>query len=477
MELKEIFTEGRSINDIISDLKEKDVEVMPWSKLSKEYIPSKHEIMTDKITRKDKTRKDGTVEKVARVTYGSQRMYSRRMTQMTFSIPVERLYDIGKDEERKSIADAIEKIYEGVRIDAVNARRWHAYFASCEILSIWYAVKSPNEDYGFKSEYKLRCMSYSPMDKKYSRIEQAELFPVFDGVDLIAMSLEYTKKEKDEKSKKAKDVQYFETYTSDKHYVWKKDNNDWVEVKKPEEIILLKIPGIYQWRPLPIWEDATNNTKEIEYALSRQSDIIRKNSAPILKIKGKLANNDRPESDVAREVYQMEGENTDISYVTWSQQVEATKFYTEILKKNMDEELQLPNLSPENTRGLGIVSGESRKTLLTDAHLKVGEESGDIIEFLDRECKVVKTFIELMNTKWKGKTASINVSHKITPFIQNDEDAEITKIAKATGGEPIASRMTGIKRLGWVEDTVAENELIEKEQAAKNVMDVFEPTE
>ena len=470
MELKEIFAAGRSIDDIISDLKEKDVDVMSWSDLSNEYIPSMHEIMTDKVTRKDKTRKDGTVEKVARVTYGSQRMYTRRMTQMAFSIPVERQYDTGKDEEKKAVALAIEKIYDGVRIDAINARRWHAYFASCEVLTIWYAVKSPNEEYGFKSEFKLRCMSYSPMDKKYSRIEQAELYPLFNGADLIAMSFEYTKREK------KKDVQYFECYTSDKHYVWKKEGGDWVEIISPEDIVLLKIPGIYQWRPIPIWEDATNNTKEIEYALSRQSDIIRKNSAPILKIKGKLINNDKPESDVAREVYQMEGDNTDISYVTWAQQVEATKFYTEILKKNMDEELQLPNLSFENTKGLGVMSGEARKTLLTDAHLKVGEESGDIIEFLDRECNVVKAFLELMNVKWKGKTSSINVRHKITPFIQNDEDADITKIAKATGGEPIASRMTGIKRLGWVEDAEAENMLIEKEQYAKSAVDAFEPT-
>jgi len=469
MELSEIFAEGRSIDDIISDLKEKNVDVMSWDVLSKEYIPSEHEIMTDKITRRDKIRSDGTIEKIARVTYGSQRMYSRRMTQMAFSIPVERVYDAGKDEEKQVIADAIEKIYEGVRIDAVNTKRWHAYFSSCEVLTIWYAVKSPNEEYGFKSDYKLRCMSYSPMDRKYSRIEQAALYPLFNGVDLIAISLEYSKVEK------KKDVQYFECYTSEKHYLWKKEGDKWEEVIQAEDIVLMKIPAAYQWRPMPIWEDATNNTKEIEYTLSRQSDIIRKNSAPILKLKGKLLNNAKPETDAAREVYQLEGD-ADIDYVTWQQQVEATKFYTEILKKNMDEELQLPNLSLENTKGLGVVSGEARKTLLTDAHLKVGEESGDIVEFLDRECNVIKAFLELMNVKWKGKTSSVIVKHKITPFIQNDEDAYITKIAKATGGEPIASRITGIKRLGWVKDAEAESEQIEKEQMTKKSADVFEPT-
>jgi len=81
-----------------------------------------------------------------------------------------------------------------------------------------------------------------------------------------------------------------------------------------------------------------------------------------------------------------------------------------------------------------------------------------------------------MNTKWKNKTSSVNVKHKITPFIQNDEDAEITKITKATGGEPIASRITAIKRLAWVKDVEAENALIEKEQSEKNFNDTFEPT-
>ncbi|MFV0536813.1 MAG: phage portal protein [Dysgonomonas sp.] len=468
MELNEIFEKNRNIADIISDLKEKSVIVIPWSKLVREYDPSKHEIMTDKVTRKDKVRPDGSLEKVARVTYGMQRISTRRMTQMAFSIPVKRNYDTGEDTVKKAIAVAIEKIYKKARIDAINTKRMHAYFAACEILSIWYAVKSENEDYGFKSKYKLRCMSFSPMDAKFSRIEQANLYPLMQGQDMLAMSMEYYKIEKKRK------ILYFETYIANKHYLWKLADSGWEEVSHPEDIVILKIPGSYLWRPLPIWEDATNNTKEIEYALSRESDIIRKNSAPIVKIAGKLANGKTAE-DVAREVYQLEGTG-DISYVTWQQQVEALKFYTETLKKNTEEELQLPNLSLENTKGLGALSGEARKTLLTDGHLKVGDESGDIIEFLDRECNIIKAFLEQMNTQWRGKTASVDVEHVITPFIQNDEMNDIEKNTKATGGKAIASRRTAVKRLGWVDENEIKNEIeqIEKEEAEQYAGDVFE---
>lgn len=469
MEIQDIFNENRPIADIIADLKEKSVEVPSWNKLVKEYDPTRHKIMTDKISRKDKIRPDG-VEKVARITYGLQRISTRRMTQMAFTIPVERIYTFDeKDADAKMIADAIESVYEAVRIDSVNAKRMKAYFAACEILTIWYAVKAKNKEYGFDSEFKLRCMSFSPMDKKFSRIEQANLYPIIEANDLITMSFEYVKKEQGKK------VTYFECYTAEKHYIWKQIDNEWQIVSEPENIVILKIPGIYLWRPMPIWEDATNNTQEIEYTESRQSDIIRKNSAPIVKIIGDLVNGKTAE-DVAREVYQLKA-GGDIGYATWPQQKEATEFHISTLKQQIEEELQLPNLSLENTKGLGALSGEARQTLLIDGHLKVGEESGDIIEFLDRECNVVKAFLEQMNTKWIGKTSAVKVEHVISPFMLNDDLNEIDKNIKATGGKAIASRKTAIKRLGWVKDADEENTLIEKEENQAYRTDIFETGE
>lgn len=458
-----------SIEDKISELKRKDVDVPSWKELVKEYDPMQHEIMTDTTTRKDKVFKDGSIEKAARVTYGQQRMFARRMTQMSFSIPVKREYDT-HDEESEQIATALESIYKKARIDSMNMNRMHAYFASCEVLTIWYAVESPNNDYGFESKFKLRNRSYSPMDKKFSRIEQADIYPLFTDGDLVAMSFSYRKKAKDVS------VKYFETYTDKKHIVWEEVDGAWTE-KTNEDIVILKIPGVYIWRPMPIHEDTTNNTREIEYTMSRQSDILRRNSAPVLAVEGKFAGKDTA-GDSAREVYRLESGGK-VSYVTWQQQIEAMKFYISELKRNTEEELQLPNLSLENVKGLGAVSGEARKTLLTDAHLKVGYESGEILEFLDRECNVIKAFLELMNVKWKGKTSAVGVEHTITPFVQNDEMNEIEKIMRVTGGEAVASRKTGIKALGWVaaDKVDEETKAIENEQASKYSFSSFEPTE
>ena len=82
-----------------------------------------------------------------------------------------------------------------------------------------------------------------------------------------------------------------------------------------------------------------------------------------------------------------------------------------------------------------------------------------------------------MKPEWKSKIGSLEVEHLITPFIQNDEDAKISKINKATGGRSVASRKTGIKMLGWVKDVDKEFEDIqgeEREEAQNRSMeDVF----
>jgi hypothetical protein len=466
MTVEEIFEGRTQISDIIDGLKDKQVEVPAWAKVKKEYDSSQHEIMTDRVTRKDKVLQDGTIDKAARVTYAMPRIATRRMTQMSVSIPVKRVYNTGDDETLKEIAKAVEKIYAKARIDAVNMKRFHAYFAACEMATIWYAVKGENEDYGFKSQFKLRCMTYSPMETKFSRLGQAGIYPLFDEGDLIALSFSFKTKEA------GRDVEYFESYTSSKHYRWKRIGGGWEEDIAPEDIAIMKIPAIYIYRTMPIWEDCMRNTKELEYAYSRQSDIIRKNSAPILKVAGKLVGNERKGAeDKSREVYQLE-ENGDIQYVTWQQQVEAIKFYTEALKRNMEEELQLPNLSLEQVKGLGVVSGEARKTLLTEPHLKVMEESGDMIEFLDRECKVILAFLEAINTKWKDKTSQLDVEHIITPFIQNDEGAAIDNTSKAVNAG-VASKKTAIKRLGWVDDADKELEQIAEEKQSERSEDVF----
>ena len=449
-EINQILTAG-SVDVIIEALKRKSVCVPSWDKLIKDYEPKEHEIVTDTVTRKNKVKTDGSVEKASRIYLGLEKLLTRRMTEFTFAIPVKRVYhNIEDNETRQSIAKAIEAIYKYARIDAENIRRGNAYYAACEICTIWYAVEKPNSLYGFRSKFKLKCNTYSPMDG-------VSLYPLFDERgDMLAMSLEYTKKILD------KEITYFETYTANKHYKWKQENNrSWEEVTN-EPIVLMKIPAIYAYRDSAIYADLSYIRKEIEYTLSRNSDVIAYNSAPILKVAGGMqGKEDKGES---RRMFRVEN-GGDVSYVSWAQSIEALKYHVETLTNSFWSQSQMPDISFEKMKNLGNIGYDARQTLLTDAHLKVGDEAGNWLELLDRESSIVKAFLSLMNVQWKEEIDNVDVENIITPFIQNDEKNEIEKLTTANGGKPILSQLESIKALGYSNDPEATLKQIQEEEA------------
>lgn len=454
---------SNDISKTISLLKEKSVSVPSWNDLKKDYEPTLHSILSDTSTLKDKIRSDGQVDKSARIIVGLEKLHVKRMSEFTFAIPVKRVYsNVDDNETRLQITKAIESIYRNVRIDSENLRRATALYASCEIFTVWYAVKKPNTLYGFESEYKLKCKTFSPMDG-------VALYPLLSEMDdMLAMSFEYTKKIKDE------EVVFFETYTESKHYIWKKgkDNGKWEavltqatddgEIASGEDIVLMKIPGVYAWKSQPIYAGLSPIRTEIEYSLSRNSNVIAYNSAPLLKIVGGIkGKEDKGES---YRVVRCES-GGDVSYVSWSQSIEALKYHVETMEKLYWSQAQLPDLSFDNMKGLGNIGYDARQTILTDAHLRVGDESGLWLEFLERECNVIRAFLKIMNKKWENEVDNIVVEHVITPYIQNDELAEINKRMKANGNKPIESQLESIQKYGESSDAKATLKQIQKESA------------
>lgn len=456
------FTSGDN-GAIVTALKQKTVPVKDWKDCIKDYEPTMHKVCSDTIALKDKG-----LEKSSRIYIGLEKLLSRRMAEFTFAIPVKRVYsnvtkEDGKpDEKKQAIVKAIEAIYKNVRIDSVNLKRALSYYASCEIFTVWYAVKQKNMLYGFESNFKLKCKTYSPMDG-------VKLYPLIDELDdMLAMSLEYKKKDVN-----GEEVTFFETYTENRHYIWKQELSDggWVEVLHEEsdegevsgeEIVLMKIPGVYAYRNVPVYDGLTGLREEIEYTLSRNSNVIAYNSAPVLKISGGIkGSEDKGES---RRIFRTEN-GGDVSYVSWSQAIEALKYHVDTMLKLYWMQAQMPDISFENMKGLGNIGFDARQTMLTDAHLKIGDEAGAWIEFLERECNVIKAFLKVFGPKeWQNDIDNIDVEHVITPFIQNDEMAEINRRMKANGGKAIESQLESIQRFGESDDAQATLEQIQKEE-------------
>ena len=460
MATPDTITEAKSksgeIAEVVSRLKKKTVELPAWAELVKEYDPKLHPVM-DKAIYQDKPGKNGKNIKVTRVTRGLQRRSVNIMTGMMFGIPVKRVYTHANKHEENA-AKILEKIYEANHIDTTNIDRAAKLFASCELATLWYAIREDNTLYGEKGLLKIKHLDFSPMTED-------SIYPLFDEYrDMIALSFEYTRKEEGEM------VTYFDSYTSTNHIKYRCAKNEWEVVENEALESISKIPAVYINRPTPIWEES-NNVTEIEWAYSRNGNYLRRNSVPIYEVcddeKIKFGNES---DDDERVVIQLSAAGKS-GYKTWPQAVESLKFQVQSLEDAFFTDIQLPNYSGMENNS-GTASGESKKYRQMDSLIKVITERGRWLEMFSRETKVIIAFAKAAFPAYAEAFDKITIEHVITPFTITDEKDKIGNIATALGAKVI-SRETGVGQLGWVQDVQAELKRIEADETA----DFTQPTE
>ena len=443
-------------------LREKSICVPIWGGrhgLEREFDPTKHPVM-DKGAYPDIITGEG-IEHVTRVTCDLQHLATKRMTELVTGIPVKRVYKPENDRQ-KEIATFIENIYKRNRIDSVNIERCNMLFAGCEVMTLWYVVEEQNTLYGARSNLKLRCRNFSPMLGD-------ELYPLFDEYgDMVALSVGYTRK------KGRKTVRYFDTYTATKHIKWSDEEGSFSEIEN-ENTTLGKIPGVYAYRPTPIWEDTSRTVYEIEWALSRNGNYLRQNSKPLFVVFADEAINYGDEKGPNKEFravmqYPSSGR---AEYVTWPQAVDNLQFYVEQLRNLFFTQLQLPDWSYEKMSQQAL-SGESRKQMFIDAQLKVKDESGRLLEAFDREVNVIKAFAKIMLGEGYAKDIdALKVETLITPFTITDESDTINSLMAANGGKALMSQRESIEIYGKSDDV----DKTMQEIAEENQFDAFELTQ
>lgn len=466
MTFEEIMAVGTPQQQITA-LKEKAITVPTWNGrggLQSQYDPKKHPVMNRQLYPDIVT--DQGRECVTRVTYDLQRLAVKRMTELCNGIPVKRIYR-PKNDSQKEVAAYLEAIFDRNRINSVNIERCNMLYASCEVMTLWYAIEEKNNLYGFDSPLKLRCRNFSPM-------QGDELYPLFDEYgDMIAMSVGYTRKVG------KKNVQFFDSYSKDRHVKYSNETGEWT-ITEDEKITLLKIPAIYMYRPTPIWESNSDIVYEMEWTVSRNGNYLRKNSKPMFAVfadeeieYNKEGEGEKQEESRAKglDVLQLP-KGSDARYITWEQAIENTKFYVEHLRSMFFTLLQLPDWSYEKMSQQAL-SGESRKQLFIDAKMKVNDESGRLLEFYDREVNVVKAFLKTMlPEKYHTDIDALEVEVKITAFAISDNRETVDTLMAANGGQPIMSQRESIEEYGHsdnVDKTLGEIQ-------SQEVRNIFEPT-
>lgn len=447
--------------EVVAALKEKSINVPSWRGehgLMQEYDSNLHPVMSKSLY-PDVVNPDGKLTKVTRITFDLPRLAVKRTTELVVGMPVKRIYRPENDRQQE-VAKVIERIFERNRIDSVNIERCNMLFASCEVITLWYAVEGRNNLYGVQSPIKMRCRNFSPMLGD-------ELYPLFDEYgDLIALSVGYTRKKGNES------ITYFDAYTANRHV--KFSNEDGWQVVEDEVITLGKIPAVYVYRPTPVWENTSKLVYEMEWAMSRSGNYLRDNSKPLFVVFAdeNITYGDEQSPDKEFRAVMQYPKGSTAQYITWQQSVDNLKYFMSELRQSFFTQLQLPDWSYESMKA-SPMSGESRKQLFIDAQLKVKDESGRLLEFFDREVNVVKAFVKvIMGESYANDIDALAVENVITPYTITDEKDTIENLMLANGNKPIISQRESISQLGWTADVDKTLEEI----TAEGMANAFEPT-
>lgn len=477
MDIQELIRRAEGGENVTGELRAKSITVPSWGDLEKQYNPEKHPVMDRQgypdITLYEERKAESEVddfgnpktikvavgvEKVSRVTYALQALAVKRATELCFGVPVQRVYKPQNDRQ-KEVQKYMERIFERNHIDTMNIERGRQLFASCEIMTLWYSVIQENDSYGFRSKLKIRSVTYSPM-------QGDTLYPLFDEMgDLVALSVAYERKVEDTM------VSFFDTYTAEKHLRWSNEgegSGTAMKIVLNEDIQIGKIPAVYMYRPSPVWENTSDLVYEMEWAVSRNGNYLRKNSRPILAafVDEEIQFEKAPAVDkAARDVVQYPA-GSRLEYVTWGQAIDNLKFYVYELRQMFFTQLQLPDWSYENMK-TSPMSGEARKQLFIDCHLKVKDESGRWLEFFDREVNVVKAFLkQMLPEEWSADIDALPVQNVITPYIISDERDTVELLLLKNGNKPLTSQQESIIEYGESEDPDKTMEMIRQENMA-----------
>lgn len=469
MTLEEILS-LTDAGDVIAALKAGRLAPQPDVERAKKALsPALHDVNSLSL-RPDKKVRTGEVnnpdgyriEKVNRISLALQKLIIKRAVAFLFGNPVS--YDSAPQTgKEKLVAKALDRILHDVKEHSLNRKVARKVFAFKEAAELWFPVAKEHENYGFASKFKLRATIFSP--------DQGDtLYPFFDeSGDMVAFSRSFTKKDD-----KGKDVEYFETYTDNFHYLWSFVGGvfgllDGYPTVNP----IGKIPVVYARQEAVETQDVDSLISRLETLLSNFADTNDYHASPKIFIKGDL----KGFSKKGEPGGIIEGEpDSDAKYLSWQNAPESVRTEIETLLRMIYTITQTPDISFEAVKGLGAISGIALKLLFMDAHLKVQDKLEIFDEYLQRRVNIIKAFIGVFNLSLSEEVESLIVEPEVTPYMLTNEMDDVNLWLAASGNKPLVSQKQAAKSAGLSTDPEADYDQMQEEATAAGMVSSFEPT-
>lgn len=265
-------------------------------------------------------------------------------------------------------------------------------------------------------------------------------------------------------------VEHFDIQTSQFIYRCKKQDKGWevTTIVNPTG----KINVIY-YQQEKEWEGAQRRINRDEHVDSKSADTNNYFADPKAKVSADVLESLSDPDDVG-EVIRCYGSDSVFEYVTPPDSVELKRFEKDILKESILNDTFTFNFSPENTKGLGTLTGEALKRAMAPSYMK-RDNRKEIYEIaVDREKNLVLAIMKnVTHIELKAKLETIQIDFEFSEPFQEDIDKKWTAIGKLYN-DGIVSLETAIKMLGITDKPAEEIKKIldEKQQnQASNISD------
>lgn len=394
-----------------------------------------------------------------------------------------------KTDEETNLLDLIGKIWHDNKLDyrfmdtkkrTMSELRCAWLFYNIEDPEYW--LDQPIKPNGVKPRVKL--LSYELGDV---------LYPMYDANDdLIAFAREYVEEAIDEQNNRV-EIIHFDIYTNERIYYKKKVKGEWLDAYAFNETALLtfnnedqqtstvykqnmvgKIPIIYFHQPAPEWADVQDACARLDTLLSNHSDTNDYFGNPILFGKAAGGTLSLPQKEDAGKYVEATGtstENADLKFVTWDSAPESIKMEIQNLMNVVYDLSNTANISFENMKGLGPMSGFAIQLMFLGATLKAKDAEMSIFgEGVQRAYNYIKKLISVLDSTYT-KTLSFQITPEFASVLPTNVSEVLDNINKAKNAG-ILSQETAIELNLLVTDTEAEKERIESERQANEVNDI-----
>ncbi len=238
--------------------------------------------------------------------------------------------------------------------------------------------------------------------------------------------------------------------TAEKEMTFVEVSGEWVPIpEKTLANLAKKITVVYAEQDDPEWEDVASSMDYYENRLSRMVDTNDYFGDPILKNYGESSLPSK--NTVGKQIsYPMKYDEEagkfvhgDAEYLVWQQSIDSIKLELETLRNEIYSGSSTPDLSFENMKSIGALSGTAIELMFIETYIKAAEKMEIFGPVVQRCISVVKALIgNVTNTKLKEGLKAAKPEVTFDSILPDDLKEKIEMLVSANGGKAINSQET-----------------------------------